>query len=87
MPEIESVTIPLAPHASSGKQNGSGRPANVVVSVPLVLVIRYCTDTPSIRPLCGFGNGNPLPLPELPRLPFPVAAGRRARIVDLTVTS
>ena len=71
MPEIESVSIPLAPHASSGKQNGSGRPANVVVSAPLVLVIRYCTDTPSIRPLCGFGNGKPLPLPNCPGSRFP----------------
>src|SRR5439155_26653408 len=72
MPEIESVSVPLAPHASSGTQNGSGRPANEVVIVPLVLVTRYCSDTPSIRALCGLGNGNPLPPPKLPTPPSPV---------------
>ena len=65
MPEIASVTTPLAPHASSGTQNGSGRPANVVVTVPLVAVIRYCMDTLSTSPLCGFGGGNEPLLLEL----------------------
>ena len=38
--EIASATVPVAPQASSGTQSGSGRPAKVVVTVPLVVVIR-----------------------------------------------
>ena len=82
------MSVPFAPHASNGTQNGSGLPANFVVMVPPVLAIRYTIDTDSTSPLCSLkAVVGPELIPD-PDSPFPpLADGRRARIVDLSVTS